>query len=301
MPENGLSVALWSTHLGQPLGGLDDWVAGVDAQLQRCAQRGVELLLMPEWMSAQWLGFAPALKATQEVPWMAQHSTPALAAVSELCTRYGVGLVAGSLPVATDDSDSTYVNRAHLLLPEGQPLVHDKLCLTPDERDPQGWLVRPGTQVSVLNWRGWRIAMLICLDVELPALAARLVSLDLDLLLVPSMTQRLSGYQRVLNCARARAVELQTAVCVVGCIGAPRPGWKPFVGGGAAFLPCEPGLGQTGVHTELLPAVNAEGAGPVVIARDLPLAAIRQHRHGGAEVWPGDWDASQVHFHEIRP
>lgn len=36
---------------------------------------------------------------------------------------------------------------------------------------------------------------------------------------MPSYTSRLSGYSRVLSCAEARAVELLSTVCVVGCFG----------------------------------------------------------------------------------
>jgi len=299
-PDQYLSVSLWSTHLGHPVAGIDAWAAEVEAQLAACARRGSDLLVMPEWLSAQWLSFAPPLAGAQEVPWMAGHGAAALSAVADLPAHHGVGLLLGSMPVASGQGQPGMVNRAHLLLPDGRCLIQDKLCLTPDERDPEGWWVGPGDSLSVLKWRGFRIAVLVCLDVELPALAARLVGLDLDLILVPSMTQHLSGYHRVFNCARARAVELQTAVCAVGCIGAPRPGWKPFISGAAAYLPCEQGLGETGVHAELPPAAQADGPGPVLDARQLPLAAIRQRRRHGAEVWPGHWDAAHLRFHEIH-
>jgi len=296
--DKSLTVSLWVTNLGHPVADIDAWAGEVDAQLASAARRGADLLVMPEWMSAQWLTFAPPLASAQEVPWMAEHGAAALAAVADLPARHGVGLLLGSMPVKSGEGEPGMVNRSHLLLPDGQRLVQDKLCLTPDERDPEGWWLAPGRSLPVVQWRGLRIAVLVCLDVELPALATRLAGLDLDLILVPSMTQRLSGYHRVFACARARAVELQTAVCAVGCIGAPRQGWKPFVSGAAAFLPCEQGLGQTGVHAELLPAVGAEGPGPVLTARDLPLIAIRERRRHGAEVWPGNWDASHVTFQQ---
>ena len=46
----------------------------------------------------------------------------------------------------------------------------------------------PGTAVNVITWRGLRIAVTVCLDVELTALWARPATLDLDLVLVPART-----------------------------------------------------------------------------------------------------------------
>src|SRR3546814_7527676 len=53
----------------------------------------------------------------------------------------------------------------------------------------------------------------------MPALALRLAPLDPDLILVPSMTAKLSGYSRVFSCAKARAIELLCAVAATGVIG----------------------------------------------------------------------------------
>jgi predicted amidohydrolase len=142
--------------------------------------------------------------------------------------------------------------------------------------------------------------MPICLDIEQPALAAVLQPLDLDLLLVPSMTAQPSGQARVTGCAKARAVELMAAVATVGCIGATAlPAPRPNVGGAAVYLPCEPSLGHTGVAVEALWAAHTEGPGPLVLARDLPIATIRALRHGRAEVWPGPWSAAHVRIVEI--
>ena len=118
------------------------------------------------------------------------------------------------------------------------------MALTPNERNAEGWLLRPGDTVTVMNWNGWRVATLVCLDIELPALAAKLAPLDLDLILVPSMTERLSGSSRVFGCAKARAVELMCAVAATGAVGMPSRG--------------EPDRGNTGraANLEQLAAVK---------------------------------------------
>jgi predicted amidohydrolase len=71
------------------------------------------------------------------------------------------------------------------------------------EQDPQAWHLSPGSTVSVIEWEGLRVAILICLDIEFTSLWARLGKVDLDLILLPAKTDMLSGYNRVFGCAAA--------------------------------------------------------------------------------------------------
>jgi len=211
--------------------------------------------------------------------------------------RYGVALVPGSLPVRSPTDSSPWRNRAQLLLPDGRETHHDKLCLTPSERDPTDWNLSTGSKVLTFDLASARCAVLICLDVELPALSARLAAADIDIVLVPSYTSRLSGYSRVFSCARARAVELLAAVCPVGCFGE-LTGANGTVfqstSGAAVYLPCEPELGMTGVLDELPSRDSGEGRGPMLI-KDVPVGRLRALRESSAgEVWPGAWDASSI-------
>src|SRR5215510_1357521 len=215
-----LTVALWAANLAPPLAGIAEWAAGFEAKMQKARSDGARLLVTPEYHCQQWLSFSPeGLLPTGEIAWLAGQAPAALEAVRPLATRYGVALLAGTMPVP--DGAGGYLNRAHLFLPGGREIHQDKLCLTPAERDPAGWYLVPGGEVAIIEWQGLRIAVLICLDIELPALAAKLAPLDLDLVLVPSMTGQLSGFHRVFGCARARAIELMAVVCAVGAIGVP--------------------------------------------------------------------------------
>lgn len=298
-----LTVALWATNLAVPLNGLDAWAARVDAQMAEARTAGARLLVMPEYMSLQWLSFAPAgLTLADEIPWMASQAEAALTRLRPLPARHGIGLLAGTMPVVKPDpapQEPPYLNRAWLLLPDGRAIAQDKLCLTPGEKSPQDWNLTTGSALRIVEWDGLRLATCICLDIELPALAARLAPFELDLVLVPSQTAKLAGYARVFSCAKARAVELQAAVCAVGGVGrAAGPSALANTSGAAAYLPCEEVLGHEGVLASVPPSDRAEGAGPMLIARDLPIAEIRRLRRGAAEVWPGAWRADHV---EIAP
>lgn len=294
-----LTVALWATNMAQPLNGIDGWAAMVDRRMAEAREAGADLLVMPEYCSEQWLSFAPdGLPTGREIEWMAAQAEAALAAIAPLPARHGMALLAGSMPVACQPRTADappFLNRAHLLLPDGRVVRQDKLCLTPGEKDPEGWNLSAGDQVKIVEWRGVRLATLICLDVEMPALSSLLAPLGLDLLLVPSMTGKLSGYSRVFGCARARAIELQCAVAAVGVIGAAATG-KPREGnfsGASFYVPCEAPLGYDGRLAELEPRASADDEGPLLVA-EVPLDALRALRQGQAEVWPGAWRADHV-------
>src|SRR3546814_17222743 len=97
-------------------------------------------------------------------------------------------------------------NRAGLLLPDGRASGQDKLSLTPGEQDPESWNLVPGDALRIVEWGGLKLATLVCLDIEMPALSMQLAALNPHLLLVPSMPGRLSGYSRVSACDKARTV-----------------------------------------------------------------------------------------------
>lgn len=291
-PIEDLTLALWSVNLARPLNGPDAWIADIDRQMAALKQQGVDLLLMPEYACEQWLSFKPeGLRADQEIAWMAAQAELILPLLEPLAARHGMALLAGTMPHPVNGG---YTNRAWLFLPDGRRVGQDKLCLTPFEKDPETWLLEPGREVRIIEWRGARIAICICLDIEMPALSQLLAPHQPDLVLVPSMTASASGYSRVFGCARARAVELMAAIAACGVIGA-APGTTQNdtnFSGCSVFLPCEPALGQTGILAELPPTGGHDGDGLMLVARDVPLRTIRKLReNGAAEVWPGAWKA----------
>ncbi|RIL10353.1 nitrilase, partial [bacterium] len=215
-----LDLALWAADVAFPVAGPDAWVADLDARLAECAASGVDLLMLPEYACLRWLTYAPDdVPITGEAAWLARQADAVLPRLPDLARRHGVALLAGTMPAAGAGGTGLR-NRAHLFLPDGRHAVQDKLCLTPIERDASVWAhLAAGDGVTVVAWRGLRVAVVVCLDVEQPALAALLQPQDLDLVLVPSMTSRPSGYHRVFDCAKARAVELMCPVAVVGTVG----------------------------------------------------------------------------------
>ncbi|HWU00597.1 MAG TPA: nitrilase-related carbon-nitrogen hydrolase [Terriglobales bacterium] len=305
MKPETLGIALWAENLAHPINGLRGWLSLVESQIVAAKGEGAKLFVLPEYTSAHWLAWAPPqLKPTETIAWMAEIGEEALAQLGQLARRYDIGIVAGSMPVAHEGKEvataaSPYVNRAWILLPEGDGTMrrthHDKLVLTPSECDPENWLLATGNKLRIYEWRGLRFAVLICLDVEMPGLAVLLAKQDIDLLIVPSMTSRNSGFHRVFDCAKARAVELYCVVAVVGGIGDVKTpaGVETNFSGAACFVPCDVEFGTHGVMERVAPAGAVQGPGPMLVTQ-LPVAAIFRSRRKGGEVWPGAFDTGHI-------
>jgi predicted amidohydrolase len=299
-----LKIALWAVNLQNKVADRAAWLALLEAQMLEAKRQGADLLVMPEYVSAQWLHWADApmpgksMAGAPLMNWMAAEGRALLPEMELLVTRHGIGLVAGSMPVlaAAEREDLGTLNRAWILLPQEdgtlRRLHHDKLVPTPPERETGDWPIRLGGRVAPFEYRGAKIAVLICLDVEMPAVAAKLQSEALDLLIVPSMTSQISGYHRVFDCAKARAIELMSAVAAVGCIGEAPQNQGGNCSAASLFVPCEMHLGGTGRAAELAPRDKDEGPGPMLVA-EVPVAAIRRARRH-AEAWPGPFDAAEV-------
>ena len=286
-----LALSLWATNMAAPPATRGAWLAQVEGVMDETSARGGQLLLMPEYISRTWLPYCgPDLPLSHEVAAMAAEGAELLPALQSLVDAKGLSMLAGTWPVKTL---AGYSNRAYFLRPGAESITHDKLCLTPLERNDQGWQLSEGRTVRIFRWNGLTCAMLICLDVELPAVSLLLAreAPDLDLLLVPSTTRRLSGASRVFGCAKARAIELMTCVAVTGSIGlTPLKVPRPSVSGAAVYLPCEPELGERGVYADTGIYDHTEGIGPLLHVSDLPVGWVRSLRHDrGAEVWPGCW------------
>ncbi|NRG19089.1 nitrilase [Rhizobiales bacterium] len=292
MPET-FRIALWSVNLGAEARSLEAWLERVQGRALEARAQGARLLLMPEFVSEGFLAWKPdGLAQAGEIAWLASQTPAAIEGLRALVDRHGLSIVAGSMPFA---DDSGHTNRTYALLADGRTLTYDKLCLTPPEKNPADLNLTAGRRLTVFELEGVRIALLICLDVELPAISMRLALLAPDLILVPSMTQQLSGYHRVYGCAKARAVELMTSVAVCGTVGVAKGNalQETNVSGAALYVPCEPQLGSDGIAASHPPVDGMAGEEPFVIA-DVPVGVVRRLREGGAEVWPGLWTGDHI-------
>ncbi len=301
-----LSLDLWASNLEVRPPDLVSWLARLEQRLAASAARGSHMLVLPEYACAQWLSFAPTdLPPAGQLGWLGEVGSSALESMGALSAHYGVCLLPGTIPQLMGEWDGgpMYANRAWLLTPQGHRFHQDKLSLTPLEEQSAGGVTVRGDRVNVMTWGGLRIAIAICLDVEYTALWARLGTLDLDLVLVPAKTDMISGFHRVFGCARARAIELQTAVCAVGAVGEPlgHPVTDTGVGGATAFLPCDTSVRMDGVFAAMLPQPPSKLTDSVLVVQNLPVGQCRRIRNGAAEaeVCPAGWAADHLLIEDV--
>lgn len=286
-------IALWSFNLGRAPDSVVAFADQIEEGMKSAAARGVKLLQLPEYLIECCLAFKPdGLRPDQEMSFLADVGKDLLEKLAGLPEKHGVSLLAGTMPVKNENG---ITNTAVLLTADGRNIRQDKLSLTPFEQSADTWQLTAGDKLRVFELDGLKMAILICLDVEMPALSSLLARQDVDLLLVPSMTEKLSGYHRVYGCAKARAVELMCAVAVCGTVGTSKGTTQndTNVSGAALYLPCEEEFGFTGVGAELLPTDGSNREEPLLFA-SVPLQQLRKLKEGNAEVWPGAWTADHV-------
>ncbi len=286
-------IALWSLNLGFAPSSMTDFAAHIEAKMAVAREEGARLLMLPEYAIEAALAHKPAgTNPTDEIAFLADAGVELVELLQPLPEKYGVSLLAGSMPVA---AGSGFTNTAVLLTADGREIRQDKLSLTPGETDPESWALSGGGKLAVFQLDGLKVAILICLDVEMPALSCLLAQEQPELVLVPSMTETLAGYNRVYGCSKARAVELMSAVAVCGTVGASGGSTQNLtnVSGAALYVPCEAELGFDGVAAEL-PPTNGESSEDVFLVARVPVETLRKLRSGEADVWPGAWSGRHI-------
>lgn len=287
MSQRSLRIAAAQYDIGQ----LANWAA-YQAKVQRwvgeAAEAGAQLLLFPEYFSMELASIFPEevyrslsrqLDALQEV-----HED-FLGLYGELAQRYGLHILAGTFPVR--QSDGGFHNRAYFLRPDGSSDFQDKLQMTRFENEQ--WLITGGSEIKVLDSAFGKIGVNVCYDSEFPMIARRQVAAGADLILAPSCTDTLAGYNRVRIGCQARALENQ---CYV--VQSPTVGHAPWseavdvnVGAAAVYTPVDYGYPDDGVL-----AMGELNVAQWVYA-DIDLASIAKVRETGQVFnyrdWPGQF------------
>lgn len=204
-----LSLHLWTCDAGAAAAGPEDYAALITGRVRESWDAGADLVIFPEFC---WLGLERFMTGPDRpaavARWFWHHLWPDL---TTGLARPGKAAVLGTVPWRGDCSRLR--NRAPVILGD-RVAYQDKLHLTPWEAAFEG-----GDRLLVWEFCGARVAVLVCLDVEIPELAAALRCAQPDLIIVPSATDNLLGVERINRCADARAVELGCMVAVCPLVG----------------------------------------------------------------------------------
>jgi predicted amidohydrolase len=207
--DQRMNVHAWTFDVGATATTPLDYAEHCISRVEASWDQGADLVLFPEytWAGLEPLLSDPTLQGVARCFW--EEIWPRL---QQRLARPGKAVVLGTAPWF-DNKSGKLLNRAPIFI-EGKSSFQDKLCLTPWEA-----AFSPGEHIQLLHFKGWRMAVLVCLDVEIAELSQALRGQQLDLLLVPSATETLMGVERVNRCASARAVELGCNVVVSHLMG----------------------------------------------------------------------------------
>ena len=194
---------------------LDSFWAKLDSVVGDAAERGAQLLVLPEYASMEVAACFPgAGSASAELAAVCQAAPALLAGFRDVAQRYKIWLLPGTLPW---DWGGRVVNRAPLIDPRGRIATQEKSVMTRFEAE--SWGVRPGAAPRVFATDWGTIGIAICYDVEFPSLVRAQAEAGAWLILTSSCTDSLHGFNRVRLSARARALENQCFVAISPTVG----------------------------------------------------------------------------------
>jgi predicted amidohydrolase len=279
-----IKVAAAQYPIDQP-DSIEAWQEKVSRWVAEGAATGAELLVFPEYAAIEQAAcFGPMvysdLSTTLET--VAGLATARVDFHAQLAKKHGVHILAGSGPVKTEDGQ--FFNAAQLVTPSGKSGAQDKIIMTPFERD---WGVSAGSTLRVFETALGRIGVAICYDSEFPLLVRAFAEAGAEIVLVPSCTERVSGYHRVRTGAAARALENGIATVMSPTVGDAL--WSPAVdrnvGAAGIFVPSEQSIADDG--TLACGTLNA----PEWVSATIDLAALRRLRTSGEMRNFADWPA----------
>jgi steroid delta-isomerase-like uncharacterized protein len=245
------------------------------------AAGGARLLLMPEYACMEVASAFPgAGDVARELASVCALRPQFLDLFASAARRHGVWLVPGSLPWA---EDGRVRNRAPLIAPDGSIKYQDKSVMTRFESER--WGVQSGNPPATFETPWGKIGIAICYDSEFPNIVRAQTEAGAWLILVPSCTDTIHGFNRVRLSARARALENQCFVAV-----APTVGLAPTlatldenIGYAAVFGPLDRGFPEDGVIARGVPNT------PGWVFADLEQHRIEAIRAEGAVRNFRDW------------
>lgn len=259
----------------RPVQTFDQFRDQVQALVETAADYKAQLLVFPEYFTVQLLTLGNVKRPIREqVRDLAHQADRFSTLMGELAKQHGLYIVAGTIPVMEDGSDSVY-NESFFFSPTGARGVQGKLHMTRFEKEE--WKVSPRTKFRVFETNFGRVAITICYDVEFPEIARAAGREGAHVLVVPCCTDDRQGFLRVRYCAQARAIENQMYVIQSSTVGSipTVPAVSLNYGQASILTPSDFAFSRDGILAEGIP--NQES----MVIGDINLTTILQGRSHG--------------------
>lgn len=224
----------------------DHYIKKVTGWVDYAARRGAKLAVFPEYGAMELASLNPDTMgdldaSLEQVSALAPHVD---ALHIELAREHGMHILASSMPIYREGH---YRNVARLFTPAGTMGAQEKIVMTRFEREC--WKIHSGGPLRLFDTALGRIGVLVCYDAEFPLLGRALVEAGAEIILVPSCTDTVAGYNRVKVGAMARALEGQCYVVHAATVG--EAGWSPAVdvnhGAAGIYCPADRGFPENGI------------------------------------------------------
>lgn len=176
--------------------------------IKEAAAQGAEMVVLPETF---------VLMGKQEQERLAIAETagdgPIQQFLQQQAQKYKVWIVAGTIPIRSDDPDHAYAT-SFLYNAQGEVVArYDKIhlfdAMVGENRDTytESAATKPGTQPAVVDTPFGRLGMSVCYDLRFPELYRRLSEAGAQILVVPSAFTEITGKAHWEVLLRARAIE----------------------------------------------------------------------------------------------
>lgn len=285
MNDSGAVTIAAAQYEVQFLGSWEVYDQKLDQLVRTAADQDAQILLFPEYGCMELASlFSPEVYRSLhgQLDAMQELLSPFLRLHTSLAQRHGVYIIAASFPVKLPDG--SYHNRAYFCAPDGQVDFQDKLIMTRFENEL--WGIRAGNEAKVFPTPYGPLGITICYDAEFPLIARRMVEQGARLILAPSCTDTVAGYNRVRIGCQARALENQCYVVMSPLVGS--IDWSEAIdvniGAAGVFTPVDYGFPGNGV------LVMGEMNKPQWLIAELDLEKISYIRQHGQVINHRDWD-----------
>ena len=175
--QNDLTLALWQTAYASPEAGTAQALRRLDQAARRARAQGADLLITPE-MALTGYSIGPDRVAVLAEP----ADGPLAQAVAAIAQRQGVAIVYG---YPEHNPAGKPFNAAQAIAPDGSRLMNYRKTHLFGDMD-RAQFSAGDTASEAFNWKGWRLGLLICYDVEFPDAVSALAGQGADAVLVPT-------------------------------------------------------------------------------------------------------------------
>jgi len=258
-----------------------DFFARLAATAHEAKSAGADILLLPEYASMVLAGvFIKSPDIAAELEAVVAHADALIAAMQDIAKGEKIFILGGTVPMR---SGAKIYNRAPFISSTGALVFQDKQSMTRFEAEK--WGITGGAGPKIFETPFGKIGISICYDSEFPLHVRAQATAGADIILIPSCTDSIAGFNRVRLSARARAVENQFFTATSPLVGlAP---WSGAIdenhGYAAVFGPPDHGFPESGV------LVRGELDAPGLVFADIDRARVQKVRLEGGVLNHRDW------------